>query len=63
MAAHGYSQHIVRPHHMAGLGDLCPVQAHMTRFDQLSSGGALLNDPGKPEPLVQALRQLFLPII
>jgi hypothetical protein len=63
MAAHGYGQHIVGAHHMAGLGDLCPVEAHMTRFDQFSGRGALLHDPGKPEPFVQALRQFFLPII
>jgi hypothetical protein len=48
---------------MAGLGDLCPVQAHVARFDQFSGHGALFYDPGKPEPLVQALRQFFLPII
>ena len=63
MAAHGYGQHIVRAHHMAGLGDLCPVEAHVARFDQFSSRRALLHDPGKPEPFVQALRQFFLPII
>jgi len=48
---------------MAGLGDFCPVQAHMARFDQFGGRGALLYDPGKPEPFVQALRQFFLPII
>ena len=59
MAAYGNGQHIIGAHHMAGLGDLCPVQAHITRFDQFSGSGALLHDPGKPEPLVQALRQFF----
>jgi hypothetical protein len=48
---------------MAGLGDLCPVEAHMARLDQFRGRGALLHDPGKPEPLIQALRQFFLPII
>jgi hypothetical protein len=48
---------------MAGLGDLCPVQAHVARLNQFSGRGALFHDPGKPEPLVQALRQFFLPII
>jgi hypothetical protein len=63
MAAHGNRQHIVGAHNMAGLGNLRPVQAHMARFDQFSSHGALLHDPGKPEPFVEALRQFFLPII
>ena len=63
MAAYGNGQHIIGAHHMAGLGDFCPVQAHITRFDQFSGSGALLHDPGKPEPFVQALRQFFLPII
>ena len=63
MAAYGNGQHIVGAHHMAGLGDLGPVQAHVARLDQFSGRGALLHDPGKPEPLVQALRQFFLPII
>lgn len=63
MAAHGDGQHIVGAHHVAGLGNLCPVEAHMARFDQFSSRRALFHDPGKPEPFVQALRQFFLPII
>ena len=63
MAAYGNGQHIVGAHNMAGLGDLCPVQAHMAGFDQFGGRGALLHDPGKPEPFVQALRQFFLPII
>ena len=63
MAAYGNGQHIVGAHDMAGLGDLCPVEAHVARFDQFSGRGALFHDPGKPEPLVQALRQFFLPII
>ena len=63
MAAHGYGQHIVRAYNMAGLGNLCPVQAHMARFDQFRGQGALLHNAGKPQPLVQALRQFFLPII
>ena len=63
MAAHGYGQHIIGAQDMAGLGDLCSVQAHVARFDQFSGKGTLLHDPGKPEPLVQALRQFFLPII
>jgi hypothetical protein len=63
MAAYGDGQDIVGTHNMAGLGDLDPVQAHMARFDQFGGRGALLYDPGKPEPFVQALRQFFLPII
>ena len=63
MAAHGYGQNVVGAHDMAGLGDLCPVEAHVARFDQFSGRGALFHDPGKPEPFVQALRQFFLPII
>ena len=63
MAPNGDGQHIVGAQDMAGLGDLCPVQAHLTRFDQFSGHGALFHDAGKPEPLVQALRQFFLPII
>ena len=63
MAAHGNGQHIVGAHNMARLGDLGPVQAHMARFDQFSGRRALFHDPGNPEPLVQALRQFFLPII
>ena len=63
MAAYGNGQHIVGAHNMAGLGDLCPVEAHVTRLDQFRSRGTLLHDPGKPEPLIQALRQFFLPII
>ena len=63
MAADGNGQHIIGAQDMAGLGDLYPVQAHMARFDQFSGHRALLHDPGKPEPLVQALRQFFLPII
>ena len=63
MAAYGNGQHIVRAHNMTRLGDLCPVEAHMTRFDQFRGRWALFHDTGKPEPLVQALRQFFLPII
>jgi hypothetical protein len=63
MAAYGDGQDIVGTYNMGGLGDLCPVQAHMARFDQFGGRGALLHDPGKPEPFVQALRQFFLPII
>ena len=63
MAAYGDGQHIIGAHNMAGLGYLCPVQAHMARFDQFGGGRALLHDPGKPEPFVEALRQFFLPII
>lgn len=63
MAAYGNGQHIIGSHNMAGLGDFCPVEAHVARFDQFRSRRALLHDPGKPEPLVQALRQFFLPII
>jgi hypothetical protein len=63
MAAYGNSQHIVGAHHMAGLCHLGPVQAHMARFDQFGCRGALLHDPGKPQPFVQTLRQFFLPII
>jgi hypothetical protein len=63
MASNGNGQHIIGTQDMAGLGDLCPVQAHLARFDQFSGLGAVLHDPGKPEPLVQALRQLFLPVI
>ena len=63
MASDGNGQHIIGAHDMAGLRDLYPVQAYMARFDQFSGHGALLHDPGKPEPLVQALRQFFLPII
>ena len=63
MAAYGNGQHIVGPHHMTGLGDLGPVQAHVAGLDQFSGGGALFHDPGKPKPFVQALRQFFLPII
>ena len=63
MAAYGDGQDIVGAHHMAGLGDLGPVEAHMARFDQFGGRGTLLHDPGKPEPFVQALRQFFLPII
>jgi hypothetical protein len=48
---------------VARLGDLCPVQAHVAGFDQFSGHGPLFHDPGEPEPLVQALRQFFLPII
>ena len=63
MAAYGNGQHIIGAHNMAGLGDLCPVEAHMARFDQFRGRGALLHNPGEPEPFVQALRQFFLPII
>ena len=63
MAAYGNGEHIVGAHDMAGLGDLCPVEAHVARFDQFSGRRALLHDPGEPEPFVQALRQFFLPII
>ena len=63
MAAYGNGQHIVGAHHVAGLGNLGPVEAHMARFDQLRGRGALLHNPGEPEPFVQALRQFFLPII
>ena len=63
MASDGNGQHIIGTQDMAGLGDLYPVQAYMAGFDEFSGHGALLHDPGKPEPLVQALRQFFLPII
>jgi hypothetical protein len=63
MTSDGNSQHIIRAQDMTGLGHLCPVQAHMARFDQFSGLGSVLHNPGKPEPLVQALRQLFLPVI
>ena len=63
MAAYGNGQYVVWPHHMAGLGYFCPVEAHMARFNQFRGRGALFHDPGKPEPFVQALRQFFLPII
>jgi hypothetical protein len=63
MAAYGNGQHIVGAHHMAGLGDLGPVEAHMARLDQFRGRGPLFHHPGKPEPFVQALCQFFLPII
>jgi hypothetical protein len=63
MASDGNGQHIIGAQDMARLGDLYPVQAHMARFNQFSGFGTLLHDPGKPEPLIQALRQFFLPII
>jgi hypothetical protein len=63
MAAHGNSEDIVRPQDMAGLCHLHPVQAHLPRFNQFHSQRALFHHPGKPEPLVQALRQFFLPVI
>ena len=63
MASDGNGQNIVGAQDMAGLGDLCTVQAHLARFDQFGGHGTLFHDPRKPEPLVQALRQLFLPVI
>jgi hypothetical protein len=63
MAAYGDGQDIVGAHNMAGLGNFGPVQAHMACLDQFGGRGALLHDPGKPEPFVQALRQFFLPLI
>ena len=63
MTSDGNSQNIIGAQDMAGLGNLHPVQAHLAGFDQFSGHGTLLHDPGKPEPLVQALRQFFLPII
>ena len=63
MAAHGNGEDISRAQNMARLCDLHAVQAHMARFHQFSGLGALLDDTGKPKPLVQTLRQFFLPII
>ena len=63
MFADGNGQDVVGAHNVARLGDLCPVQAHVPGFNQSGGRGALLDDPGKPQPLVQALRQFFLPII
>jgi hypothetical protein len=63
MASNGNGQNIVGAQDMAGLGNLCAVQAYLARLDQFGGHRTLLHDPGKPEPLIQALRQFFLPVI
>jgi hypothetical protein len=56
-------EHIIGAQDVAGFCDLCPVEADVARFDQFGSHSAVLHHTGEPKPLVQALRQFFLPII
>ena len=63
MFANGNGQNIVGAHDMAWLGDFCAVETHVSGFNQFGGRGALLDDPGEPQPPVETLCQLFLPAI
>ena len=63
MVPDGNSQNIIDSQDMAGFCDFGPVQANVSFFDESGGHGAVLYNTGKPKPLVQALRQFFLPII
>ena len=63
MVPDGNSQNIIYSQDMTGFCDFGPVQANMSFLDECGGYGTMFDDPGKPKPLVQPLRQFFLPII
>ena len=63
MIMDGNGQDIGGFYQMGGFCDLGMVQANVACFNEFGGHGAMLHDAGKPEPLIQALRQFFLPII
>ena len=57
-APQGDGEHVTSLEGMGGLGDLDPVEAHTSGFDQFGGGGAMLHETGIDQPFVETLRQL-----